>query len=320
MASLRSMILDGRMAPAEHRLDLEKYSLYFDATQRALRSHDTILVNATSVGLDLRNVIQHDPSFADRQLIPCPKPPYRAMWLEFTHREVRFGYLVRRTDIDASADRLKAFADRSLFTYGPDTVEAIGRIDRPTVVEVLSWYAAKGYVEPEGDFIYWLNADGDYQSSLYGHFGPLPDSYGGIADIDKPEFEWIRWNFKAIIAGEYWVLHTFARMNCHNVKLVPAQSGAPRRQKKGRPPCSVWHEIAVTSLAQLRREQKGEIAPDGEKRDIRFHKVRGHFADYTKGKGLFGKLKIRIWIEEHTAGDPELGTVVGRYKVAEKGK
>ena len=45
------------------------------------------------------------------------------------------------------------------------------------------------------------------------------------------------------------------------------------------------------------------------------HWVRGHYADYTNGKGLFGRLKVRIWIVEHTAGNPELGTVVSSYRV-----
>jgi hypothetical protein len=56
-------------------------------------------------------------------------------------------------------------------------------------------------------------------------------------------------------------------------------------------------------------------SPDGEKRELRFHKVRGHYADYTNGKGLFGRLKVCIWIVEHTAGNPELGTVVSSYRV-----
>jgi hypothetical protein len=92
-------------------------------------------------------------------------------------------------------------------------------------------------------------------------------------------------------------------------------AGAPKPKKNSHPPFSVWHEIVVTSLPQLRREQKGEIAPDGEKRELRFHKVRGHYADYRKGKGLFGRLKVRLWIVEHEAGDPELGTVKSSYLV-----
>jgi len=50
---------------------------------------------------------------------------------------------------------------------------------------------------------------------------------------------------------------------------------------------------------------------------LRFHNIRGHYADYRKGNGLFGnpKLKKLFWVPEHTAGDPELGTVVSSYKV-----
>jgi hypothetical protein len=54
----------------------------------------------------------------------------------------------------------------------------------------------------------------------------------------------------------------------------------------------VWHEIRITSVPQLRKHL---AAPDrdGEKREMRFHWVRGHYADYTKGAGLFGKSKLR---------------------------
>jgi hypothetical protein len=50
---------------------------------------------------------------------------------------------------------------------------------------------------------------------------------------------------------------------------------------------------------------------------VRFHSVRGHYADYTKGTGLFGNPDLRqvFWIPEHRAGNEELGTVAASYKV-----
>jgi len=319
MASLRSMILDGRTAPVPLREDGKKYAARFELTQKALRSRDTILVNTNSVERDLFNAdgTTDDRSYLDRRLIPRPKPPYPVMWLESVKANEWMGSLVTRMDI-VNEDHLKAFVKASPISYDRDQLEAIGKLARPTIVEVVSWAAGKGYVEPVGDFVYWLNAEGDWQDSRYWHFGPLSDSFHGIADIQKDEFKWIRTNYQLIAACEYSVLHTFARMNCHNVKLVPITAGAPKPKKSSHPPfSSPWHEIVVTSLPQLRREQKGEVAPDGEKRELRFHRVRGHYADYTKGKGLFGNPNLRkqFWIEEHKSGDPEQGTVVSSYTV-----
>jgi hypothetical protein len=76
----------------------------------------------------------------------------------------------------------------------------------------------------------------------------------------------------------------------------------------------VWHEIVVTQNTEV-RQARAEDPVEAEKHAVRLHKVRGHFADYRKGSGLFGKLKILIWVDEHEAGDSELGTVVSRYRV-----
>jgi hypothetical protein len=65
------------------------------------------------------------------------------------------------------------------------------------------------------------------------------------------------------------------------------------------------------------RKQQAAVAADGGHREVRFHWVRGHYADYSKGAGLFGNPKLRavFWIPEHRAGNGELGTVVASYKV-----
>jgi hypothetical protein len=107
-------------------------------------------------------------------------------------------------------------------------------------------------------------------------------------------------------------------MNCANVELVPVPGqGHSRCHRHDRPPSSVWHEIKVTSVPKQRR-QHATVAPDGEHRDVRFHWVRGHYADYTKGVGLFGNPKLRavFWIPEHRAGNEELGTVIPSYAVS----
>jgi hypothetical protein len=77
-------------------------------------------------------------------------------------------------------------------------------------------------------------------------------------------------------------MHALARMNCANVKVVPIPGqGHNRHRHHDLPPSSVWHEIKVTSVPQLRKQQT-IVASDGEHSQVRFHWVRGHYADYTK--------------------------------------
>jgi hypothetical protein len=61
----------------------------------------------------------------------------------------------------------------------------------------------------------------------------------------------------------------------------------------------------------LRRE--GQVEHTGLKKAL--HIVRGHFKDYTKGSGLFGKYQGIYWWDAHVAGDLKLGTLAKTYKV-----
>lgn len=50
----------------------------------------------------------------------------------------------------------------------------------------------------------------------------------------------------------------------------------------------------------------------------RLHIVRGHFADYTEGGGLFGKLHGKYYIAPHVRGNAVLGTITKDYRVVAK--
>ena len=92
--------------------------------------------------------------------------------------------------------------------------------------------------------------------------------------------------------------------------------GAVRHHHRTQPPSSIWHEIQVTDAPKVRRMAPG-LPADEEGHSVRFHWARGHYSDYSRGKGLFGNEKLRklFWIPEHAAGDEELGTVATTYNV-----
>lgn len=70
----------------------------------------------------------------------------------------------------------------------------------------------------------------------------------------------------------------------------------------------------VDNTAYQKSSKSAQNAAEG-RRELRFHRVRGHYADYTNGSGLFGRYKVRIWVEEHGRGEAELGTVVSNFTV-----
>lgn len=287
MASLRSMILDGRSILAvdkqdnlSPKLDQEVHQL-IEKDQQALRSKDTILINTQNVYKSIE-ALGHEAKI-DLGLVPQPVPPFHSIWLEATAftPPIRLGVMIRRYPIPADFD-----LDKFLSQGGNMFVDK----EAPChLIYGNAWREQNGYIIFTGRFVYWLDSHGKLQDWRF--FGKTLDLHLALT------------------------FHTFARLNCHNVKLVPrADSTAPHKNGKPPIPYSYWHEIVVTDLAELRKE-KNENAPAGEKRELRFHKVRGHFADYTGGKGLFGKYKVRLWIEEHSRGNEELGTVVASYKI-----
>ncbi len=109
------------------------------------------------------------------------------------------------------------------------------------------------------------------------------------------------------------VANALARMNCRNVELRVA-GGAPKVKPGSRQmaPSSYWHEIVVTSVPKFRSVRESE---SDRSRQLRSHWVSGHYADYSAGRGLFGRLKGVFWMPEHHRGDEGLGTVCQSYKV-----
>lgn len=63
------------------------------------------------------------------------------------------------------------------------------------------------------------------------------------------------------------------------------------------------------------RALRSYVESPGDSRQKRLHIVRGHFADYTEGAGLFGKLHGRYYVAPHVRGNAELGMVAKDYRV-----
>jgi hypothetical protein len=313
MSSLRSLILASRIAPfSPVSADPAVDRIVIEQTVGGLRDRSTTLVNAQKVYEDVRAAVDRQELWCARESIrekiPQPKPPYRKMWIESMQEFGRAGMLVERQASGGEWDSYRRAAvppdhrgenAEEYLEYQRSLADA----PHPTDL-VLSylWIEQQGEARAIGSSLYWLEESGDYVYSVVIPF--VAKTHPQIDDV-----------VVSLQCEQLWLLATMARLNCHNVGLKPAPAPAKKPKRSwDKTPMSVWHEIVVKPSPLLARAQR-EDPTDAEKHAVRLHKVRGHFADYRRSAGLFGKWKILVWVDEHEAGDAESGTVVSRYRV-----
>jgi hypothetical protein len=293
------------------------------STADKLHDRNTILVNAQSVYSSLQELARESPETllrhaADFSTIPCPKPPHRSMWLECLNigEQQRVGALIERREIDGPQTRTfvhddlsqlaNAFADQGQ-DKKKELLESFEQDAPASIARALSFYEADGCPCYLGSVTWWMDNQGNFQYSFrtFDHV---------MADEEER-----RRTIVALRTHEVWILMTMARLNCHNVELRPAKDTAQHKYQKKSPqaPFSVWHEIVVKEGPEIRaaREAQTTNPAEAETHAVRLHKVRGHFADYRRGSGLFGKYKVLVWVEEHESGQAEHGTVVASLRV-----
>jgi hypothetical protein len=112
-----------------------------------------------------------------------------------------------------------------------------------------------------------------------------------------------------------YVLFSLGLLSCKNVEKVEAK--LPRHIRR-HPPQSelqtLGHSHYVLDIPGA-KQFRDALESAGEAGRKRLHIVRGHFADYTNGGGLFGKLHGRYYISPHVRGNAERGTITKDYNV-----
>lgn len=111
-------------------------------------------------------------------------------------------------------------------------------------------------------------------------------------------------------------LQTMAMLNCSNVELIvtgqTTDGVSKKKQKQMRMRSLRHHELRVKVGKELIRisGRKGLTGAKG------LGMVRGHFKDFSKGKGLFGRLKYpAVWVPPHARGAAENGVIMKDYKI-----
>ena len=119
--------------------------------------------------------------------------------------------------------------------------------------------------------------------------------------------DWIK-AYRAIVAS------VIKFMNCKNVLIKtndPPSKLQKNRKRKNKPPLYSFKTIEIRPIRILK-------TISNNKSDIGYslHICRGHFKDYTKGKGLFGRIHGSFWWEEQMRGDIKHGISEHDYKVS----
>ena len=111
-------------------------------------------------------------------------------------------------------------------------------------------------------------------------------------------------------------LLTLCFMHCKNTTLRTIEPPAKLNQarlKRGNPSLAVYKILDIEPMKKV-LDSQGERQTTGLKKAL--HICRGHFKDYSIGKGLFGRVHGLYWWDMHLRGTPEVGTVIKDYRVS----
>ena len=302
MSSLLSTVRKGRWFVPDAVMDtpggLIALKRFFHAAAFAANSPDYILVNAQSVFDDMLTPDRQrwSPEAADYFGVHVPiTPPHPRMWIEAHTGGQRLACIL---------NRFRYSDDEWVGNAGTELVDEI-RSDNPHwVVTCLTLLEHGGSASFGAQHMIWLDAKGCFIRSLR-----LCGERGETEEGRKI-------NTAVFRLHTAFIVHTLARFNCANVQLkaVDGQQRNTRHAGNGAPRGTIWRTIVVRDLRNQRPPHKNKSAGV----ELRSHWVRGHYADYTAGAGLFGNASLRgvFWMPEHRRGNSDAGEVIADYRLA----
>jgi hypothetical protein len=114
------------------------------------------------------------------------------------------------------------------------------------------------------------------------------------------------------------VVRALALLNCKNVEAETQHFVRDAKQrKKAKTPLAraVYHTLKLHLPGRVGHSVGAGTHSEAERA---FHLVRGHFADYREGAGLFGRLKGVYWIPAHARGSKDAGIITKRYEIKKR--
>ena len=109
-------------------------------------------------------------------------------------------------------------------------------------------------------------------------------------------------------------LFAISVMNCQNIQVdeVPARE---RIHHRGCRAGDRQYVLTVRPMAKQKQYESTGRPSQGKSSEMALHVRRGHFGDYTKGRGLFGRINGVFWFSDTTIGNQKNGIIKKDYKL-----
>lgn len=250
---------------------------------------------------------------------PFVSPPFEEMWFEFRTPKIkellRVGVKVVGIEMNLTEwEKLpKNMVAAMATTYGDNFMDKCRWL---LMLQPYSEFTNGKMVGPYGTYVVGVSPDGalakdDNDNHIYAINSVEPK----VANLMQP-----------ILLNPVFMAISFMHVkNASMLKqapVVPTTKHAKRKAKKN-PPTSRYYVLKIDAIENARGGSGGHSGGGGgggggggvSNGETSLHIVRGHFADYSAGRGLFGKYKGRYWVSAHLRGNPEVGVTEKDYDI-----
>lgn len=262
-----------------------EYPLRFDAFDASLKGTDCIIVKCQNVFDYFHDVkLPKDDGFGIDELVNI-KLPFNEMFIEMECDKTKIGVYL---------------------AYDVKRSRNIG----------VSYIKFRG-CKPFAAMLYTVSID-DYGKptkwqSVLNNYYEMALQKIGVNEHELQEQELIGLSYF------YVSLLTVQFMHCKNVEIKENDPNKelPSRvrkhlEKKGKPPLDKYYTLEIEPMKKILKTE-GNIGHNGLK--MALHICRGHFKDFSNGKGLFGKHKGLYWWDSQVRGSKEHGNVIKDYEI-----
>lgn len=246
---------------------------------------------------------------------PFVSPPFEEMWFEFHTPKIKE---MQRVGVRVEGREMN---DAEWARLPERLVEALVRVHGEQVFKICKWVLL---LQPYSEMTNGKMM-GPYANYILG-----VDENGGLAKTDVGDHIYMVNSTEPKVAAIMQpilinpVLMAISFMHVKNADLVrqapvtPTTKHAKRKAKKN-PPTSRYYVLKIDAIEKGGggggTGGGGHGGGGGGGGEPSLHIVRGHFADYSNGAGLFGKYKGRYWVSSHLRGNPEVGVTEKDYSV-----
>jgi hypothetical protein len=256
--------------------------------------------------INIQNVAEYFYEVSDQENwsvtedFPNLAPPFPAFWMEYNFPEV-----------SRSGERIIPMPIRGmrvgLLFLSKEAPENKHSVKWATVITLfIQW---QNQIKRPCQWSMFMNAEGKVVSNEEG----VPQFWAHFPPARRSETqEGLVQEAGANLTGLWPGLMAVTFLHCKNVSL-DSHAPATREpgQRRNRHATNVrFHTLSIEPLKKILRSEGGAQETGGKHA---LHICRGHFKDFSKGKGLFGKYKDIFWWDSQVRGCADEGVVLKDY-------